>query len=244
MGNSQSTTTSIVNSVTMSSMTEFVTKNILNTNVDSTNIANLQIKIGVADGCPINATQTIRSKVEVHSEVAQEAVDHIAQKLQADLENKLDQSSEMINGLASLTGGNSSKVNASIRTSIKQAIETKVTKENISNTVVSSMNVAEGKLELAVCRNSPINMSQDIQSQVIAQNIITQVTDTILQNEFIAKAKTDVTQKNTMKNQGLEALTACCGIVAVLLIVVCLALLVMGLSPGGQNATRTMAQKA
>ncbi len=232
MGNKQSLVTDIVNDFTMSATTDFVTKNVMNQSVDSTNIQDMSINIGIADGCPLDATQRISSKVQVKQEINQQAVKDLQAKLNAELENALSQNSKMINGLAAMTGGNEQDVRASIRNTINQSIATRVTNENIMNQAVSSVNIQQQRLNLAVCRNSPIRMSQDIASEIIAQNLMTQVTDDILKNEIIARAKNTVTQSAFMENKGFESIAAACaavsGVIALLLLIGCIALLVMG----------------
>lgn len=245
MGNQQSIVTDIVNNVTMSTTTDFVNKNVMNQSTDSTNIQDMTINIGIADGCPIDASQKIKSKVQVNQSLDQQAVKNLQTQLKGELENALSQNSKMINGLAAMTGGNEQDVSASIRNTINQSIATRVTSENIMNQAVSSINIQRQRLNLAVCRNSPIKMSQDIASEIIAQNLMTQMTDDILKNEILAKAKTTVTQSTTMENKGFESIAAACaavsGVVALLLLLGCIALLFMGgsvsKSKGGVKTT-------
>lgn len=251
MGNSQSIVTDIVNNFTMSTTTDFVSKNVMNQSVDSTNIQDMTINIGIADGCPIDASQKIKSKISVKSELDTQQVKDLQQKLEANLENALSQNSKMINGLAAMTGGNSQDVSASIRNTIHQSIQTRVTSENIMNQAMSSINIQQSKLNLAVCRNSPIKVSQDIASEIIAQNLMTQVTDDILKNDLIARAKNTVTQSTTMENKGFESIAAACaavsGVIALLLIIACLGLLVMGggsVKKGGKGGAATSAPAA
>ena len=145
----------------------------------------------------------------------------------------------MINGLAAMTGGNEQDVSASIRNTINQSIQTRVTTENIMNQSMSSINIQQQRLNLAVCRNSPIKMSQDIASDIIAQNLMTQVTDDILKNEILAKAKNTVTQTAFMENKGVESIAAACAgcsaIIGVILLLACVAFMMLGGSAGGKK---------
>jgi VIT1/CCC1 family predicted Fe2+/Mn2+ transporter len=214
-----------------------VTKNVLNMSTDVTNAQDLVINIGIADGCPVSASQTIKSKVKVKQSIDQQATKDLATKLQANLENALEQNSKMINGLAGATG-NSQDVRASIRNTINQSIQTRVTTENIMNIATSSVNLQSGKLNIAVCRNSPIRMDQNIESDVVAQNLMTQITDDILKNEAIASAKNTVKQTAFMENKGLESIAGACAgssaIIGVLLLLACIAMMMMG---GGEHTS-------
>ena len=232
MGNKQSMVTDIVNNFTMTTTSDYVTKNVLNQSVDSTNAQDLVISIGIADGCPVSASQTIKSTVKVTQSIDQNATKELQNKLKVNLENALSQNSKMINGLASMTGNNEQDVRASIRNTINQSIQTRVTTENIMNLAVSSVNLQSGKLNIAVCRNSPIRMDQNITSDVVAQNLMTQVTDDILKNDMVASVKNTVTQTAFMENKGLESIAGACaassGIIGVILLLGCVAMLAMG----------------
>jgi len=237
MGNKQSMVTDIVNNFTMTTTSDYVTKNVLNLSADVTNAQDLVINIGIADGCPVSASQKIKSNVTVNSKIDQQATKNLATKLQANLENALEQNSKMINGLAGASG-NEQDVRASIRNTINQSIQTRVTTENIMNTAVSSVNLQSGKLNIAICRNSPIRMDQNIESDVVAQNLMTQITDDILKNEAIASAKNTVKQTAFMENKGLESIAGACAgssaIIGVLLLLACIAMMMMG---GGEHTS-------
>jgi hypothetical protein len=221
----------------MTTTSDYVTKNVLNLSADVTNAQDLVINIGIADGCPVSASQTIKSKVTIKSKIDQTATKNLAAKLQANLENALSQNSKMINGLAGASG-NEQDVRASIRNTINQSIQTRVTTENIQNTAMSAVNLQSGKINIAVCRNSPIRMDQNIESDVVAQNLMTQITDDILKNEVIASAKNTVTQTAFMENKGLESIAGACAgssaIIGVLLLLACVAMLMMG---GGEHTS-------
>ena len=240
MGNKQSMVTDIVNNFTMTTTSDYVTKNVLNMSTDVTNAQDLVINIGIADGCPVSASQKIKSSVTVKQEISQTATKDLATKIEANLENALSQNSKMINGLAG-SGGNAQDVRASIRNTINQSIQTRVTVENIQNIATSSVNLQSGKINIAVCRNSPIRMDQNIESDVVAQNLMTQITEDILRNDIIAKAKNTVTQTAFMENKGLESIAGACaassGIIGAILLLGCVAMMAMGgsVSKGGKK---------
>jgi len=240
MGNKQSMVTDIVNNFTMTTTSDYVTKNVLNMSTDVTNAQDLVINIGIADGCPISASQKISSKVTVKQSIDQTATKNLETKLKANLENALSQNSKMINGLAGASG-NEQDVRASIRNTINQSIQTRVTTENIMNIATSSVNLQSGKLNIAVCRNSPIRMDQNIESDVVAQNLMSQITDDILKNEIIASAKNTVTQTAFMENKGLESIAGACAgssaILGAILLLGCVAMMAMGgsVSKGGKK---------
>jgi hypothetical protein len=81
-------------------------------------------------------------------------------------------------------------------------------------------------------------MDQNIESDVVAQNLMSQITEDILKNEIIASAKTTVKQTAFMENKGLESIAGACaassGIIGVILLLGCVAMMSMG-GAGGKK---------
>jgi hypothetical protein len=256
MGNAQSQTTTIVNDVCMSVTSEFVSTNIVSASASSVNAQTLTLNIGIADGCPIDVNQSIKSSVTVKASIDTTATRQLAATLESKLDTALEQSTAMVNDIASTTGGNTQDTNANIRNTIKQSIETRVTNTNIMQIVADSFNTNTGVMNLAVCRNSPIKWSQSIVSDVIAQNILTQITQDIVDSTVIQAAVTAASQDTSMENKGLSSMidsffTGVAGVfgvgadVAKTYIIACVALLCLccaglvafALSPAGQEAS-------
>ena len=260
MGNSQSQVANIVNSSCMSVTNDFVSTNIATTQASSVNKLTFTLNIGVADGCPVKVGQKIESTVSALSTLSKNASRTLASSLQSQLSAALTQSTEMVNGLAAATGGNTQDTTMSITNTIEQSITNRINDTNINQVAVDSYNSIDGVLNIAVCRNSPIEVNQGIVSNIIAQNILTQITADILNNSAIATASATGSQTTSMKNQGLNDLVDSIGkavssivgaftgplaavwiACALVLCLCCAGLVYFLMSPAGQNATKTAA---
>ena len=250
MGNSQSQVANIVNSSSMSVVNNFVSTNIATTSATNTNTQTFTLNIGIIDNCPLKLGQQITSQTVAIGQVSDTQAAQLATQLQSTLEAALKQSTDMVNGLAAATGGNSQDVTTNIKNTIDQSIKNNITSTNINQVAASSVNTQTMTLNIAACQNSPIQANQGIVSNVIAQNILTQISNDIASSSLIATASASASQDSGMHNQGLndlvdsifKGLTGIWGIIALVVCVICIGILAFALSPAGQNATTTAAK--
>ena len=261
MGNSQSQVANIVNSSSMSVVNNFVSTNIATTSATDTSTQTFTLNIGFMDNCPLKLGQQITSQTVAIGQVSDTQAAQLATQLQSTLEAALKQSTDMVNGLAAATGGNSQDVSTNIQNTINQSIRNNITRTNINQVAASSVKTETMTLNIAACQNSPIQANQGIISNVIAQNILTQITHDIASSSLIATASASASQDSGMHNQGLNDLVdsigkaisgiigsftgpyAAVAIACVILCCLCCAGLVYFLmSPAGQEATTTAAK--
>jgi hypothetical protein len=169
----------------------------------------------------------------------------------------------MVNGFASVTGGNQVDTNATIMNAIKTVVRNQVTVNNIQQIATSSYNVNDGQLTVDYCKNSPLKWNQDIVSNVISDNILNSVSTQLLKNKQIQSLVAYVDQKASMQNKGLEDVVKALGdaiakvvgaftgpLAAVwiggliLCCVCCGALLYFMMSPAGQKAATNISGAA
>jgi hypothetical protein len=250
MGNSQSQVANIVNNSSMSVVNDFVSQNIAQTSAINNNTQTFTLNIGVIDHCPLSLNQTIQASTVTVATVSDTQTKNLATTLDSKLQDALKQSTDMVNGVASLTGGNSSDVSTNISNTIKQSISNRISSTNINTVAASSVNMQTMTLNIAACQYSPIQANQGIISNVIAQNILTQISTDIANSTVISTAANSSDQTSTMKNQGLndlvdsifKGLTGIWGIVAAIVCCLCIGVLAFALSPAGQQATVIGAQ--
>ena len=260
MGNAQSTTTNIVNSVGMSVVNDFVTTNIATTQGSSTNINTFTVNIGVMESCPLTIGQDIRSSVTVLQQVTDNQTNALATNLSTALNNAVDSNSQMVNGLAAMTGGNNQSTSTNIKNTISESISNNINSTSINQVAAASFNKNALTLNIGVCQNSPIQANQGIVSNVIAQNILTKITNDIVNNSLIATASSNASSSTGMHNQGLNDLVDSIGkaissiigsftgpyaavvIACVIMLCLCCAGLVyFMMSPAGQQVATTAA---
>lgn len=239
-----------MNQSSMSVVNNFVSTNIATTSATNTNTQTFTLNIGIIDNCPLKLGQTITSQTVAIGQVSDTQTAQLATQLQSTLEAALQQSTNMVNGLAAATGGNSQDVTTNITNTIEQSIKNNITSTNINQVAASSVNTQTMTLNIAACQNSPINAQQGIVSNVIAQNILTKISNDIASSSLIASAAASASQDSGMHNQGLndlvdsifKGLTGIWGIVALVVCVICIGILAFALSPAGQEATTTAAK--
>jgi hypothetical protein len=188
-----------------------VSQNIATTSATNTNTQTFTLNIGVIDHCPLNLGQKIEAQTTAIGQISDTQSKQLATQLQSQLSAALQQSTDMVNGLAATTGGNSQDTTTNISTTIEQSIKNRINSTNINQVAASSVNTQTMTLNIAACQYSPIQANQGIISNVIAQNILTQISNDIANSTAIAAASADVSQKSGMKNAGLDDLVTAIG---------------------------------
>jgi len=249
MGNSQSTVTNIVNRSSLSVTNDFVSTTMATTQASSTNIQTFTLNIGAMTNCPLNLGQTINAQVAAIATVD----DRQAQQLQTSLSSALSaaalSNSEMVNGVMAATGGNSQSTRTNITNTIDQAVRNTVTSTTINQVAATSVNMQTMTLNIGACQNSPIQANQGIVSNVIAQNILSKVSNAIMSSNLVASATANASSSTGMHNQGLndlidsifKGLTGIWGIIALVVCVAICGLLAFLLSPAGQESSVKLA---
>lgn len=255
MGNSASTRNLIRNDITMKTVQSYVDTNILTTETRTTNLNYADVNILNGDGCPISIKQSIFNAITVNQNLDEESIQDLQNSLSSDLQNTATQNAELINGAFNITGGNDTTAVNDVKNSIDVVVKSEITKSKIQKIVNDSFNQNSGKVTMIFCRNSPISVDQSIVSNVISQNILHTLGQSLAKNETIAKVVSAADQKAKQQNEGLnniidsigKAITGPIGISIGGLILCCciiiIAVVVLGMSPAGQNAGKKLASK-
>ena len=249
MGNSQSTVTNIVNQSSLSVTNDFVSTTMASTQASSTNMQTFTLNIGAMANCPLNLGQTINAQVAAIATVT----DKQAQQLQTSLATSLDaaaqSNSEMVNGVMAATGGNEQSTRTNIRNTIEQSVRNSITATTINQVAATSVNRQTMTLNIAACQNSPIQANQGIISNVIAQNILSKVSQAIVSSDLVSSASANAASSTGMQNQGLndlidsifKGLTGIWGIIALVVCVIVIGAVIFLMSPAGQESTVKLA---
>jgi len=245
MGSSQSTVTNIVNQSSLSVVNDFVSTTIASTQASSTNMQTFTLNIGAMTNCPLNLGQKIDAQVSAIAKVS----DTQAQQLQTSLATSLDaaaqSNSEMVNGVMAATGGNEQETRTNITNTINQSVRNSITATTINQVAATSVNMQTMTLNIGACQNSPIQANQGIVSNVIAQNILSKVSNAIVTSNLVSSASANASTTTGMHNQGLndlidsifKGLTGIWGIIALVVCVLICGALIFLLSPAGQEST-------
>jgi hypothetical protein len=155
----------------------------------------------------------------------------------------------MVNGVMAATGGNEQSTRTNIRNTIEQSVRNTINMTTINQVALDSVNTNTMTLNIGACQNSPIKLNQGIISNVIAQNILTKVTNAIVSSELVATASANASSITGMENQGMndlidsifKGLTGIWGIIALVVCVAICGLLAFLLSPAGQESSVKLA---
>lgn len=255
MGNSASTRNFIQNNVTMKMTQEFVSKNIAKTTTNTTNLNYSKIDIGYAKNCPVTQKQSIFNKIEIDSNLNDTSLNELKNELTTALDNTVSQNTELINGAFNVTGGNNTSAINDVRSNINMVLTNTINKTNINKVVNDTFNQNTGEIKYLFCEDSPITVDQNIVSNIIARNILYTVGQALSQNEVLARVINEADQKAKQQNQGLndiidsigKAITGPIGIsiggVVLFCCILIIAVIVLGMSPAGQNAAKKLSSK-
>jgi hypothetical protein len=248
-------------------ITNIITNNSSTTTATGANIQGMTVNLGKIIGCDMNFSQKITSKTMASSDFTAEEIsdlqNEITNDMQAAATAALENNTEMGSELGGVLDGgdtNMSVVN-SVNMEIQNLVETNITTTNVNNTVAEQVNIQDGVLNLQYydCSDTggKLDFSQDIMAEVKATSIMNILKQAIQENKILNKmaAVTDSAVKK--KKGGIagvldsvfggiagiigtsqegamagSAASVCC--VCVLMI----GLVVMFLSPAGQNMGR------
>jgi hypothetical protein len=196
-------------------------------------------------GQTIDATSTVDSVME--PKTVAEAKTAVNNELSATAQAALEKSTEFGN----MQFGDKQNVRQRIDLEVQNVVENTFTTENINKVVSDQVNVQDADLEIGYC-DGTLNFNQDIVAQLAASAITKSLASAIADNDVLNALSSDAGASAKTENKGFADLIDSIGeafsgpfkyaiiasVVCVCLIVVLL--VVMGLSPAGQSATKNL----
>jgi hypothetical protein len=234
----------VINQTTINITKNFVTNNIVQTAVNSQNQQYLSMEFGYAERCPVKANQTIKSNIQIVNLSDQRVTETLETSLEQTLDNTISQSAEVISGFASMTGGNATDTTNYVRNTINKTINQATTINNINQVAASSYNSNTGKLKYVFCKDTPIEWNQEIVSEIIARNILQSIQDSLMEDSTISSLMNYADQTASTQNKGLDdVIKAATGpsiasaiAAAIICIIFLIGIVVLGMSPAGQES--------
>ena len=266
MGPPPTTNQSIENTFNMTAVNESIyneiNKTATSTTASGTNIQDLTLNIMNLDGCSVQTGQKITAKTMSSSEFSSEQTTDIKNAITTEMEasasNALEQNSELGSELGALVGGDSNMdIQTEVNLEIRNLIENTITTETLNSTVAEQVNIQGQTLNVGNCVDSDISLNQDIVAEVAATSITNMVKTAIagntLLNTMAAKAESSATKKQGglaglmdsilggiggIIGTGQQGAMAASGASVLCVCVIVIGLVVMFLSPAGQNMGR------
>ncbi len=248
-------------------ITNIITNNSSTTTATGANIQGMKVNFGQIIGCDVNLSQRITSKTMASSDfTADEITDlqnEITNDMQAAATAALENNTEMGSELGGvLDGGDTNmEITNEVNMEIQNLVETNITTTNVNNTVAEQVNIQDGELNLQYydCSDTgaKLDFSQDIMAEVKATSIMNILKQAIQENKILNKMAA-VTESEAKKKKGgiagvLDSLFGgIAGIIGTsqegamagsaasvcMVCVLVIGLVVMFLSPAGQNMGR------
>ena len=223
------------------------------------NQQNMNVKLGMIDGCDVDVTQRIKSKVRTDvKNMPKEIVE-----MKGEIANKMKQAADA--KLKSETGagatafGNSAKVKTKMNQTIENIVEKNITTDNMSKAMAKQVNIQGQDITIKFmrCREGQkgLNLEQDITSEVAANAVTDSLSKALMSDKFINDIAQTQKSESTVKATGpiqdlgnaisgifgsLTAIYAICGLVCCLAIAAAAYIL---LSPAGQEGMSAAASK-
>lgn len=227
----------------ISKSTEIMTKNSTITYSSTTNINQFKL---VNKGTIVGKVD-ISQKIDVNKTIQARIDDSMTRDIQDTINNELksqvDQTDKTSMGALFLgVGVTTSDDRSNLKKYFDLAIKTKITRENLQTIIDQTVNLNTGEIINEGTMTGDIKIDQNIAVNIVITNAINQVFDET--NKLLVDNNTDlkVKQSSETKFGGLEWAIALCVLFCVCLMCsICLALLIFGLSPAGQQGTLVLA---
>jgi hypothetical protein len=245
-GTKSKTETNIDLKTINSTVNEFISSKSNKVTASGINLNDMELVIGRTSGhCNINASQKITSTQTTTGELSPTDMKDLRNKIKESVDASIDQQAKAKSGMFQTAPATSENI-SNYKKTVENKINNKITDTQLQEISNSVFNKNTKKVTLGECTDdSKLDFSQDVVSQLVTQGVMKGV------SQAVAGAETEVAQKLGVKSSaeshggGLEdvigaifaGLTGIWGIVAIVFICICLAVLAFALSPAGQKAT-------
>lgn len=254
---SKSSSKSTIDTETLNkSVSNFLSSQASSATASAVNLNDMKIHIDkMKGGCDIDASQNINSTVKALADIDSVSTKDLQDTIKNAANAQIDQAAQAKTGFFA-TGSTSSQSVSDYKNKVSNIIEKNITDQKKSEAFASVYNKNTKEVNIGECGDGPyawssakLNASQNIQSDLVAQAIVKSISNDLQKLDATNTTSTGVKQTNTSSTAGLEdvisawfkGVSGIVGIIACIVICICLAILAFALSPAGQKATTTAA---
>lgn len=248
---------SVVNDIMYNSVTN-------NTSINENTMQNIQgmeLNILKSVGCNITTSQEITSSFMATTEQITQSFQNVSNDLVSELQAQAGAALDKQTQMGNMQFGDRQNVNQTINTEIENIVKTQLETNNLTETINKAVNIQEQTINIGevYCFNGESltfkqNISADLAAQAVAKNLLSAITSnevgTQIVTEASASASTEAGGAAEVIESAGEAVSgvfdvitgpAKYAIIGVVLscIMVIIAMVMMGLSPAGQNKIKT-----
>ena len=252
-------------------VTNIITNNTQETGASGANIQGMKVNFGEIIGCDVNLSQRITSSTMASSEFSVEEIAElqtsITNDMQAAATAALEKNSQMGSELGALMSGDMNQdIKTSIDMEIQNLVENNITTNNLTSTVSEQVNIQDGELNVkrydCTVGSASLDFSQDVVSEVKAESVMSTLKEAIANNKVLNKMAASADSTATQKQGGIaEVMDSVFGGIADVIgtsqqgamagsaasVCICCVLVIgmvmMFMSPAGQNMGRTAMTK-
>lgn len=194
----------INNYVSTNVVSEVIAKYASETNAISDNVQDVAIQLTGSTSGPLNLKQKIDSVIDVEQMISRMDKVEVVNDLQRVISNTMKDA--IMSGTDGLADIFASPSNQAIRDKVLNNINTYVSNvintSTIDNLLLRSSNYQKGNLVIdSSTIDGPIEWSQEIQSNIMGQNLIEKVTESMLQNKDVTQLTNVVETKEESKRE-------------------------------------------
>jgi hypothetical protein len=197
------------------SVSNFLSEQAASAGANATNINDMTVKIKkLKGGCDIDASQNISSKVTALASIDSVSTRDLQNTIKNSANAQIDQAAEAKTGFFA-TAASDAKTVSDYKNQVKNIIETNITDRKNSTAFASVYNSNKKELTIEECGDGPgatnsakINASQNIQSDLVAQAIVKNISTDLQKLDATNTSTVAVTQEATAKSSGLDDLIA------------------------------------
>ena len=252
-------------------VTNIITNNTQETGASGANIQGMKVNFGEIIGCDVNLSQRITSSTMASSEFSVEEIAElqtsITNDMQAAATAALEKNSQMGSELGALMSGDMNQdIKTSIDMEIQNLVENNITTNNLTSTVSEQVNIQDGELNVkrydCTVGSASLDFSQDVVSEVKAESVMSTLKEAIANNKVLNKMAASADSTATQKQGGIAevmdsvfggiadvigtsqqgAMAASAASVCICCVLV-IGMVMMFMSPAGQNMGRTAMTK-
>ena len=252
-------------------VTNIITNNTQETGASGANIQGMKVNFGQIIGCDVNLSQRITSSTMASSEFSDTEIAQlqstITNDMQAAATAALEKNSQMGSELGALLSGDMNQdIKTEIDMEIKNLVENNITTNNLTSTVSEQVNIQDGELNVkrydCTVGSASLDFSQDVVSEVKAESVMSTLKEAIANNKVLNKMAASADSTATQKQGGIaEVMDSVFGGIADVIgtsqqgamagsaasVCICCVLVIgmvmMFMSPAGQNMGRTAMKK-
>jgi hypothetical protein len=168
--------------------------------VMAVNTARIDVGGDIGEKCELNLDQSITITSETSGNVQQNKMDDLRSLISSGMSNAIQQAAS---GTSSAGGaGAQSQDNVTINNTVQSIVSTTVSDTNYSKLVSDTLAKNDGTIRIRGNCNGKVTIRQGIVADIIANNVLNQVAQDLMQNSAIANVVNTSQQTSTATSKG------------------------------------------